>query len=84
MGSITIHSIDGELKRRLDEEARKKNISKNRFIKELLSRELGVAFEGSYSDDYGEFCGVWSVEEHAVFEKSQSGNSEVDPEEWSL
>ncbi len=84
MASITIHSIDGELKRRLDEEARKKNVSKNRFIKELLSRELGVAFEGHYPDEYGEFCGVWSVEERAVFESSQTENSQVDPEEWSL
>lgn len=84
MGSITIHSIDGELKRRLDEEARRRNTSKNRLIKEILSRELGVAFEGHYSDDYGEFCGVWSVEERAVFESSQTENSQVDPEGWSL
>jgi hypothetical protein len=67
----------------LDEEARRRKTSKNRLIKELLSRELGLSVEGSADSEYTEFCGLWSAEEHREFAETQRENSRVDPGDWA-
>ena len=82
MASITIHAIDSELDRRLAEEARRRKTSKNRLVKELLARSLGLPVEGKMSDDYREFCGLWTAEEHAEFAARQADNSRIDPVDW--
>lgn len=82
MGSFTIHSLDEELNRRLSEEASRRRTSKNRLVKELLARSLGLPSEGKLHDDYREFCDLWSEEEREEFDSRQEDNSRVDPEEW--
>lgn len=82
MGSFTIHSVDEELDRRLSEEAMRRKTSKNRLVKDLLARSLGMRTEGRLHDDYREFCGLWSAEEGREFDARQEDNSRVDPEEW--
>jgi hypothetical protein len=82
MSSLTIHSIDVVLDDRLTEEARKNKKSKNQLIKEILARSLGMTEGGLYSDDYREFCGVWTTAEHQAFEASQTGNASIDTEDW--
>ena len=83
MSSITIHDIDSEPDKRLTEEAKRRKTSKNRLIKELLARTMGLPFEGRLSDDFHEFCGIWSAEEHEELSAQQAGNSRVDPGDWS-
>ena len=82
MGSFTIHSVDEELDRRLSEEAMRRKTSKNRLVKDLLARSLGMPTGGKLHDDYREFCGLWSAEEASEFDARQEDNSRVDPEEW--
>jgi hypothetical protein len=82
MGSITIHTLDTELDLRLTEEARRRKTSKNRLVKELLARSLGMPARGYFADDYREFCGVWTPDERAAFEKHQADNARVDAEDW--
>ena len=82
MGSFTIHSVDEELNRRLSEEASRRRTSKNRLVKELLARSLGLPSEGKLHDDYREFCDVWSEAERQEFDARQKDNTCVDPEEW--
>jgi hypothetical protein len=82
MASLTIHSIDAALNERLTQESRRLNKSKNQLIKELLSREMGLPVGSTYADDYREFCGVWTLAEAAEFEKQQSDNAQIDPEDW--
>ena len=82
MASITIHDMDAVLNQRLAQEARRRNKSKNRFIKEILAREMGLPIGSSYADDYREFCGVWTVAEAEQFAASQKENSRIDPEDW--
>lgn len=82
MGSFTIHSVDEELDRRLSEEAKRRKTSKNRLVKDLLARSLGVRSEGKLHDDYREFCGLWSEDERKEFDSRQEDNARVDPEEW--
>ena len=83
MASITIHKIDSDLDQRLTEEAKRRNVSKNSLIKELLARSLGLPIKGKMSDDYSEFCGLWTAEEYAEFEARQAENSNFDPEDWT-
>ena len=52
------------------------------FIKGLLSRSLGLSAEGCHADDYREFCGIWTVEEGAVFDSFLADNSRVDAGDW--
>ena len=82
MTSITIHKIDSYLDQRLTEEAKRRKTSKNSLVKELLARSLGLPVKGKLSDDYSEFCGLWTAEERAEFEARQTENSKSDPEEW--
>lgn len=83
MSSFTIHSVDEELNRRLSDEAARRKTSKNRLVKEILERSLGLRTGGTLHDDYREFCGVWSDEDRRAFDARQKENSRVDPEEWS-
>jgi hypothetical protein len=83
MASITIHKINVDLDLRLTEEAKRRKVSKNSLIKELLARSLGLPIDGKLSDNYSEFCGLWTAEEHAEFEARQADNSKIDPEEWT-
>ena len=80
--SITIHEISPELNERLSRRARQEGISKNRLVKDLLAQAVGLPASGGYSDDYLEFCGVWTAAEHSEFEASQLDNMKVDSEDW--
>lgn len=82
MGSITIHDIDNELNRRLSDEAKRRQTSKNRLVKELLAASLGLPVTGGYSDDYREFCGLWTAENVKEFEAGQNDNRRIDNAEW--
>jgi hypothetical protein len=82
MSSITIHNMDNKLDRSLSDEAKRRKTSKNRLVKELLARALGLPASGTYSDDYREFCGLWTAEELAEFKASQADNSRIDEEDW--
>ncbi len=58
MSSITIHDLDDTLDGRLTEEARKRKTSKNKLVKELLSKALGLPIAGRGRDEYDEFLGL--------------------------
>lgn len=82
MSSITIHAIDTKLDERLAEEARRNKKSKNQLVKDLLSHSLGLSTGGTYADDYGEFCGEWTIHEKQAFDVLQEDNSRTDPGDW--
>lgn len=83
MSSITIHEMDDALNERLTRAARSRGTSKNALIKEILAREMGIAVQGRYADDYREFAGSWSAAEYREFEIGQRENAAIDPGEWS-
>jgi hypothetical protein len=82
MSSITIHSIDPELNRRLSSMAKEEGKSKNQLIKEVLARSTGLPVRSKYGDEYREFCGLWSQEEFKEFSESQNSNSQIDQGDW--
>lgn len=82
MASITIHSIDDSLKARLDEEAKRRGISKNQLVKQLLSDDLGLRSNSSPGSGYSEFCGVWSSADLNEFAAAQRANETPDLTDW--
>ncbi len=82
MSSITIHDLDHELDRKLSEEAQRSKKSKNQLIKDFLARALGLPTQGRYSDDYREFCGLWSAADLRAFNRIQAENSRIDEADW--
>lgn len=82
MSSMTIHDLDLDLDRKLTEEARRSRKSKNQIVKDFLARALGMQVHGRYSDDYREFCGLWSENELNAFNKLQAENSKIDASDW--
>jgi hypothetical protein len=83
MSSLTIHTIDSVLDARLSEEAKRRKISKNSLVKELLASSLGLRVEGLSRNDYREFCGCWGPEEKIAFDSAQASNSRVDAGDWA-
>lgn len=82
MSSFTIHDIDMELDRRLSDEAKRRKTSKNHLVKQLLAVSLGLPVSGRYSDDYREFCGLWTAENLEEFNVYQTDNRRIDEEDW--
>ncbi len=82
MGSITIHSIDSDVDERLNRLAKIKGTSKNRLIKEILAQSVGAADLPQMTNEYHQFCGLWSREEYERFSSRKASNSRIDPEDW--
>lgn len=80
MSSFTIHDLDPALDERLTLGAKRARTSKNRLVKELLARGLGMPDAG---DDYREFIGMWSEEDTAAFLAGQGDNELVDHADWT-
>jgi len=38
--------------------------------------------DGTYADDYREFCGIWTVNERETFDVFLADNSRIDEEDW--
>lgn len=81
MSSITIHDLDPALDERLTLGAKRARTSKNRLVKELLARGLGMP--DAADDDYSEFIGMWSEEEASAFLAGQAENERVDSADWT-
>jgi len=80
--AFTIHGIDQELDKRLTERARQERISKNRLVKTLLARAMGLVPSDRENEDYREFLGVWSQADKDSFDRVQSDNERVLDEDW--
>lgn len=81
MSSITIHDLDPALDEHLTLGAKRARTSKNRLVKELIARGLGMV--GMADDDYREFIGLWSADEASAFLAGQGDNELVDPADWT-
>lgn len=85
MKSITIHNLDEPLNALLREKARQQGTSLNKTIKSLLEESLGITpgKKPGHRDDFLDLCGIWSPEEVARFEKTQSDFAQIDPKDWA-
>jgi plasmid stability protein len=83
MKSISIHGIDEDMKRSLDERAKSEGKSVNKIVKEVIAKALG--FGDKPPDSRAEFqdlCGVWTEAEAAEFLALIADLEVADPGDW--
>jgi len=82
MKSISVHQLDEELARKLEQRAEEQNQSLNRTIKQLLRQALGLDRTRGHSVDFSDLCGVWSKEELGQFESQTAELNDIRREDW--
>lgn len=83
MPSITIHGLDDSVAALIRARARAEGTSLNQVIKRLLDDALGVRpSHGKHRKAFEKFCGVWSKEQTAEFERALRQFGKVDPGDW--
>ena len=84
MKSITIHGLDDHVAKMLKVKAKEKKESDNKTVKRMIEQALGVKAkeQGAHYKDSVEFCGTWSKEDLAEFEKNSAEIRKVDEELW--
>ncbi len=80
--SFTIHDLDPRLNQKLTDRARHERVSKNRLVKRILARAMGLEPAGDAEDEYREFLGRWSRQDLDEFERRQAENTRVDEGDW--
>ncbi|MFQ5742205.1 MAG: ribbon-helix-helix protein, CopG family [Acidobacteriota bacterium] len=84
MKSFTIHNLDDETAKLLDERARRENSSINRAVKRLLRSALGLD-DRPPTDHRAEFMdlfGTWTDGEAATFDEAIRALRSVERDDW--
>ena len=79
--SITIHGINKELDRKIQEKSREFNLSQNKTVKKILEDSL-IEKKIQRAKEFEEFLGIWTKEEGEEFEKLIEDNERIDEEDW--
>lgn len=69
MSTLTIHSLDPEVEKKVREKARREKKSVSRVLKELVAESVGES-KGKPSDltsEFEEFLGIWSESDEREF-----------------
>ena len=81
--SISIHGLDEETKKHLNERAKSAGTSVNKVVKELLSRALGTGKDRKdHRDEFLDLFGVWTEADERQFEESVRDLEAVRAEDW--
>ena len=79
---ITIHGIEAEVYRRLEDRARRRGTSLNRTLKEILEETLGAGARGA-ANPFADLCGTLPADAVAELLEREREFERIDPEAWS-
>ena len=84
MKSITIHNLEDPLDTLIRQRAKKKKMSLNKTIKELLREALNLKslHEPNHKKDFEDLFGVWSKAEADEFSRRIKDFEKVDQADW--
>ncbi len=84
MKSITIHKLDPDLAKSLEERAKREGTSLNRAIKSILRSALGLSKPAPIDrrDDFKDLFGTWTKEEGKGFDARTAETRQINPSEW--
>jgi hypothetical protein len=83
MKSITIHGIDEETEKLINERAKSAGTSVNKIVKELLSKALGTGKDkNDHREEFFDLFGVWTEADERQFDESVRELEAVRPEDW--
>jgi plasmid stability protein len=83
MKSISVHGIDEEMEKAIEERAKSEGKSVNKIVKELIAKALGM---GEIPPDnramFADLCGVWTEEDEREFQEAISDLEMTDEKDW--
>ena len=93
MSTLIIRDLDDQLAARLKREAKKRDLSVNRFLHQLIESALRPAPAPSLAgesvheclrpcNDLGKYAGGWSQADEDEFLEATKSTREIDPEMW--
>jgi len=83
MKSITIHGIDKETEKLIEERAKSAGTSVNKAVKELLAKALGLDKEGTdHRDEFLDLFGIWTEDDERDFLAAVKDLEIVEPGDW--
>ena len=81
--SISIHGIDEETEKLLNERATSSGTSVNKVVKELLSRALGTGKDKKdRREEFLDLFGIWTEADERQFEEAVRDLEAVRAEDW--
>jgi len=85
MKTISVRGLDEQTAKKLKDEAKRKNLSVNALVLDLLRRSIGLkpaSHRREIHHDLDHLAGTWSEEEAREFLESTRSFEEVDTELW--
>lgn len=82
MKSLTIHNMDADLAKAIEEMSRSTGLSQNKVVKKLLRRALNLSEQEIPKRDVSAFFGAWTKEEAAEFNEAIKIFEDIDEEMW--
>ncbi len=79
---LTVRNLPPRVAEALEAEKRRRDISLNQTVIELLQSSLGIDVTGAPQNGLKRLAGVWTEEEFAEFERTVGPSERVDPELW--
>jgi hypothetical protein len=83
MKSITVHGIDGETEKLINERAKSAGTSVNKIVKKLLAKALGIGKDKpDHRDEFLDLFGVWTEDDERQFLEAAKDLETVEPGDW--
>ena len=83
MKSITIHGIDKETEKLVNQRAKSTGTSVNKIVKELLAKALGLGKDkNDHRAEFLDLFGVWTEDDEKRFLEAVRDLEGVHPEDW--
>lgn len=81
--SITIHGIDKETEKLINDRAKSAGTSVNRIVKDLLSKALGTGKDKKdHREEFLDLFGIWTEADERQFEESVRDLEAVRAGDW--
>jgi len=83
MKSISVHGIDEEMEKAIEERAKNEGRSVNKIVKELIAKALGLGDKPPDNRaEFADLCGAWTEAEAAEFLELIADLEVVDAKDW--
>ena len=79
---ITIRNVPPDISRELKKELRRRGVSLNQAVLDLLRRALGLGPDGRFDNGLGRLAGSWTQEDLTRFEEATALFEQIDEELW--
>lgn len=82
MRHLTVRNIPPELGEALEKEQRRRGLSLNRTVIDLLRQGVGQGPAGRRLNGLGDLAGTWTADQYDRFEAAVASAEQVDEELW--